>query len=96
MAALLAPDHFEHWSLGLVADRTEHAKKIAQYRRLLGIADWYHEHADNHDAWKAGRAQFDALYELQELLDPMGEIWRSVAPAGLSVAVPQPRVGGAS
>lgn len=73
----------------------ERAERLRLYQVKLGVADWHYEHTDNALAWRAGRDEFSALYEMQAELDPSGAIWRSVAPEGF--AVPQPRVktGGA-
>lgn len=96
MAAVLAPDHFEHWSLDLVADHPTvlRAKKIAAYRRRLALAPWFYEHSDDQVEWRAGRDEFKALHELQAEVDPKGLIWREVAPARMAcgLAIPQPRV----
>ncbi|MDQ0035872.1 hypothetical protein J2W30_003640 [Variovorax boronicumulans] len=70
----------------------EREERLKLYQVKLGVADWHYEHTDNALAWRAGRDEFTALYELQAELDPSGAIWRSVAPEGF--AVPQPRVKG--
>lgn len=71
----------------------EREEKVARYRRLLARADWFYEASDNHEVWREGRAQFDAIYELQVEVDPDGSIWRTVAPAAMTsgVSIPQPR-----
>lgn len=71
----------------------EREERMRAYRLALQDADWHYAMASG-AAYRDGRKQFDHLYEMQEEIDPMGEVWREIAPAGL--AVPQPRVGGAS
>lgn len=68
------------------------AERLRRYQIKLGVADWHYERTDNALAWRAGRDEFAALYEMQAELDPSGAIWRSVAPEGADV--PQPRVNG--
>ncbi|MDQ0068304.1 hypothetical protein J2W34_000078 [Variovorax boronicumulans] len=74
----------------------EREERVREYRRRLVAANWFYEHSDSHDEWRAGRKEFGALIDEQVEIDPDGAIWREVAPAQMScgLAIPQPRVKG--
>lgn len=107
MAAVLAPTRpllADHQRMLRLADEQvefntfERDEKIRTYRAKLSVADWFYEFCDSHDAYMAGRREFDAIYALQEEVDPCGVIWREAAPAAMSsgMPIPQPRVRSAS
>lgn len=57
------------------------AAKRAAYTALLQAHDWTFEWSDDHSRWKAGRAEFERIKELQPLVDRDGALWRQYAPA---------------
>jgi hypothetical protein len=74
----------------ILADiEADKAERMDAYLAALHSMDWHYAMAEG-DAYRQGRKQNDTLLDLQEELDPMGEIWRRIAPPGF--AVPQPRV----
>lgn len=57
------------------------AAKRAAYLALLRSHDWTFEWSDDHRSWKAGRAEYERLKELQPVVDRDGSLWREFAPS---------------
>lgn len=59
------------------------AAKRAAYLALLQAHDWTFEWSDDFRAWKAGRAEYERLKELQPVVDRDGKLWREYAPPNI-------------
>ena len=53
---------------------------IEEYKNLLRTFDTSYEFSDDGLRWDAGNAQYKMLLNIQELIDPTGEIWYEVLP----------------
>jgi broad specificity polyphosphatase/5'/3'-nucleotidase SurE len=63
------------------APRIVRQAQIDGYVKALRLHDWSHEASDDHNVWRAGRAQLKHLEQLQRELDPDFAIWNVNAPA---------------
>jgi hypothetical protein len=60
---------------------------LEQYRAALARHDWWHAYSDDHQVWKRGCAELDALRVMREALDPDFQIWNEHAPDEMKVAI---------
>lgn len=51
------------------------------YELALRRHDWSHEFSDDGDAYRRGRAELQALREMQPRVDPKFALWNSLCPA---------------
>ena len=59
--------------------------EVAAYRARLRRFDWQFEFSDDARTVREARAELEELRALRCTLDPMGDIWRAVAPQGHGV-----------
>jgi hypothetical protein len=56
----------------------ENTMNLDQYKQALKSHDWTFEWSDDHNVWKRGTAQRQALRAAQLAIDPNAKIWNSL------------------